>query len=104
MYQKKELEITPALEKEGPVASTSIKQDPEVFKDRPKGPQKKQRGPKSNQGKGKGKANWHRPYPKGYRISKLEPSTVESVSNMARTLMEFTAKEQERMNRNFPHK
>ncbi|MBW0514328.1 hypothetical protein O181_054043 [Austropuccinia psidii MF-1] len=28
----------------------------------------------------------------------------KSVLNMARTLMEFTAKEQERLNRNFPHK
>ncbi|MBW0567280.1 hypothetical protein O181_106995 [Austropuccinia psidii MF-1] len=30
---------------------------PEVSKDKPKGPQKKQRGPKNHQGKGKGKAN-----------------------------------------------
>ncbi|MBW0554241.1 hypothetical protein O181_093956 [Austropuccinia psidii MF-1] len=71
---------------------------------KPKRPQKKQKDPKNHQGKGKGKANWHRPYPQGYRIPKLEPSAVDSVFNMARTLMEFTAKEQERMNRNFPHK
>ncbi|MBW0571476.1 hypothetical protein O181_111191 [Austropuccinia psidii MF-1] len=79
--------MTPDLEKEFPVASTSSKPAPEVCKDTPKGPQKKQRGPKSHQGKGKGKANWHRPYPQGYRISKLEPSEVDSVFNMARTLM-----------------
>ncbi|MBW0577627.1 hypothetical protein O181_117342 [Austropuccinia psidii MF-1] len=42
--------------------------------------------------------------PQGYRIPKLEPSAVDSVFNMARTLMEFTAKEQERMNRTFPCK
>ncbi|MBW0589351.1 hypothetical protein O181_129066 [Austropuccinia psidii MF-1] len=102
--QKKELEKTPALETETPVASTSSKPAPEVSKDKPKGPQKKHRGPKNHQGKGKGKANWHRPYPHGYRIPKLEPSAVDSVFNMARTLMEFTAKEQERMNRTFPHK
>ncbi|MBW0512206.1 hypothetical protein O181_051921 [Austropuccinia psidii MF-1] len=102
--QKKELEMTPALETEGPVASTSSKPPPEVSKDKPKGPQKKQKGPKNHQGKGKGKANWHRPYPQGYRIPKLEPSAVDSVFNMARTLMEFTAKEQERMNRTFPRK
>ncbi|MBW0569668.1 hypothetical protein O181_109383 [Austropuccinia psidii MF-1] len=102
--QKKELEMTPALEKEAPVASTSSKPAPEVSKDKPKGPQKKQRVPKGHKGKGKGKANQHRPYPQGYRIPKLEPSAVESVLNMARTLMEFTAKEQERMNRTFPCK
>ncbi|MBW0584704.1 hypothetical protein O181_124419 [Austropuccinia psidii MF-1] len=90
--QEKELEMTPALEKEGPVASTSSKPAPEVSKDKPKGPQKKQRGPKNHQGKGKGKFNWHRPYPQGYRIPKLEPSAMDSLFNMARTLMEFTSR------------
>ncbi|MBW0565040.1 hypothetical protein O181_104755 [Austropuccinia psidii MF-1] len=98
--QKKQLEMTPALETEGPVASTSSKPAPEISKDKPKEPQKNKKGPKNHQGK----ANWHRPYPQGYRIPKLEPSTVDSVFNMARTLMEFTAKEQERMNRTFPRK
>ncbi|MBW0497384.1 hypothetical protein O181_037099 [Austropuccinia psidii MF-1] len=96
--------MTPALEKEGPGASTSSKPAPEVSKDKPQGPEKKNRGPKNHQGKGKGKENWHRPYPQRYRIPKLEPSTVDSVFNMARTLMEFTAKEQQRMNRTFPCK
>ncbi|MBW0529993.1 hypothetical protein O181_069708 [Austropuccinia psidii MF-1] len=101
---KNKLEMTPALEKEGLVVSTSFKPAPEMSKDRPKGPQRKQKAPKNHQGKGKGKANWYRPYPRGYRIPKLEPSAVESAFNMARTLMEFTAKEQERMNRTFPCK
>ncbi|MBW0550250.1 hypothetical protein O181_089965 [Austropuccinia psidii MF-1] len=99
--QKKELEMTLALETEGPVASTSSKPAPKVSKDKPKVPQKKQKGPKNHQGKGKGKANWHRPYPQGYRLPKLEPSAVDSVFNMARTLMKFTAKEQEMMKRTF---
>ncbi|MBW0563586.1 hypothetical protein O181_103301 [Austropuccinia psidii MF-1] len=115
--------MTPALETETPVASTSSKPAPEVSKDKPKGPQKastsskpapevskdkpkgphkNQRGPKNHQSKGNSKANWHRPYPQGYRIPKLEPSGVDNVFNMARTLMEFTAKEQQRMNRTFP--
>ncbi|MBW0505733.1 hypothetical protein O181_045448 [Austropuccinia psidii MF-1] len=89
---------------EGPVASTSSKQAPEVPKDKPNGPQKKQRCPKNHQGKGKGKANWNRPYSQGHRIPKLEPSAVDSVFTMARTLMEFTAKERERINRTFPRK
>ncbi|MBW0558294.1 hypothetical protein O181_098009 [Austropuccinia psidii MF-1] len=63
--QKKELEMTPALEKEGAVASTSSKPAPEMSKDKPTGTQKKQKGPKNNQGKGKGKSNCHRPYPQG---------------------------------------
>ncbi|MBW0592604.1 hypothetical protein O181_132319 [Austropuccinia psidii MF-1] len=96
--QKKQLEMTPALETEAPVASTSSKPAPEVSKEKPKRPQKKKTGPKNHQ------ANWHRPYPQGYRIPKLEPSAMDSVFNMAKTLMEFTAKEQERMNRTFPCK
>ncbi|MBW0548562.1 hypothetical protein O181_088277 [Austropuccinia psidii MF-1] len=101
--QGKELEMTSDLE-EGPVAFTSSKPATEASKEKPKGPQKKKESLKSHQGKGKGKGNWHRPYPQGYRIPKLEPSAKDSVLNMARTLMEFTAKEQERMNRTFPHK
>ncbi|MBW0480673.1 hypothetical protein O181_020388 [Austropuccinia psidii MF-1] len=102
--QKKEFEMNPALEREGPLASTSSKPAPEISKDKPKGPRKKQKGPKSHHIKAKGKVNWHRPYPKGYRIPKLEPSGVDNVFNMARTLMEFTANEQERMTRFFPCK
>ncbi|MBW0467007.1 hypothetical protein O181_006722 [Austropuccinia psidii MF-1] len=85
--------MTPALE-ECPVVSTSCKPAPEASKEKPKEPQKKKKGPKNHQGNGKGKGNWHRPYPQGYRIPKLEPSPVDSVFNMARTLMDFTAKEQ----------
>ncbi|MBW0573008.1 hypothetical protein O181_112723 [Austropuccinia psidii MF-1] len=84
--QKKELEMTPALE-EGPVAFTRSKPAPEASKEKPKGPQKKEKGPKNHQGKGKGIANLNRPYQQGYRIPKLEPSAVDSVFNMARTLM-----------------
>ncbi|MBW0497741.1 hypothetical protein O181_037456 [Austropuccinia psidii MF-1] len=102
--QKKELQMNPALDTEGPVVSTSSKPPPEVFKDKPKGPEKKQRGHKNHKGKGKCKDNWHRSYPQGYRIPKLEPSAMDSVFNMARALLEFTANEQERMNRTFPCK
>ncbi|MBW0565906.1 hypothetical protein O181_105621 [Austropuccinia psidii MF-1] len=96
--------MAPAFE-EGPVVSTSSKPAPEESKEKPNGPEKKKKKvPKSNQGKGKGKENWQRPYPQGYKIPKLKPSAVDSVFNMARTLMEFTAKEQERRNRTFPCK
>ncbi|MBW0569906.1 hypothetical protein O181_109621 [Austropuccinia psidii MF-1] len=86
------------------VEEPNSKPAPEASKENPKGPQKKKKGPKNHQGKGKEKENWHRPYPQGYRIPKLEPSAMDSVFNMARNLMEFTAKEQERMNRTFPCK
>ncbi|MBW0473420.1 hypothetical protein O181_013135 [Austropuccinia psidii MF-1] len=102
--QKKELKMTPALEKEGPVVSTSSKQAPEISKDKANRPQKKKKGSQNHQGKGKAKDNWHRLYPQGYRIPKLEPSAMDSVFNMAKTLMESTAKDQERINRTFPHK
>ncbi|MBW0572439.1 hypothetical protein O181_112154 [Austropuccinia psidii MF-1] len=85
--------MTPALDKEGPVVSTSSKPAQEVSKDQPKGLQKKQEGPKNHQGKGKGRSNWHRPYPQRYRIPKLEPLAMDSVFNIARTLMESTAKD-----------
>ncbi|MBW0527151.1 hypothetical protein O181_066866 [Austropuccinia psidii MF-1] len=94
---KKELEMTQDLETESPVVSTSCKPAPEVSKDKPKGPQKKKKGPNSHKGKGKGNAYWHSPYPQGYRIPKLELSAMDSVLNMARTLMEFTAKDHERL-------
>ncbi|MBW0568328.1 hypothetical protein O181_108043 [Austropuccinia psidii MF-1] len=81
--------MTLALE-EGPVALTSSKPSPEASKEKPKGPQKKNKGTNNHQGKVKGKENQHRPYPQGYRIPKLEPSAVDSVFNMARTLMELT--------------
>ncbi|MBW0543274.1 hypothetical protein O181_082989 [Austropuccinia psidii MF-1] len=102
--EKKELEMTSALETEGPVASTSSKPAPEVSKGNPKQAQKKQKSPNSHKGKGKGKANWHKAYPQGYSILKLEPSAVDSVFNMARSLMEFTAKKQERIHRTFTRK
>ncbi|MBW0538266.1 hypothetical protein O181_077981 [Austropuccinia psidii MF-1] len=51
--QKKKLEMTPALAAEGPVVSTSSKKAPEVSKDKPKVPWKKQIGPKNHPGKGK---------------------------------------------------
>ncbi|MBW0534433.1 hypothetical protein O181_074148 [Austropuccinia psidii MF-1] len=97
--QKRELEMTPALE-EGPVASTSARR----IQREAKGPHKKKKGLTNHQEKGKGKENWHRPYPQGYSIPKLEPSAMDSVFNMARTFMEFTAKEQERMNRTLSRK
>ncbi|MBW0479132.1 hypothetical protein O181_018847 [Austropuccinia psidii MF-1] len=61
--QNKALSMTPALDNEGPVASTSSKPATEVSKYKPIGPQSKQSGLKRNQGKGKGKDNWNRPYP-----------------------------------------
>ncbi|MBW0514861.1 hypothetical protein O181_054576 [Austropuccinia psidii MF-1] len=73
--------MTPALETKGPLASTSSKPPPEVSKHKPKGPHKKQKGPKNHQGKGKVKVNWHRPYPTGTGSQNwsLQPWTVSSI-------------------------
>ncbi|MBW0503501.1 hypothetical protein O181_043216 [Austropuccinia psidii MF-1] len=87
------MEITPDLEKEGPVESTcsiTLQRQAEMS-------QKKQK-------QGEGKVDWYRPYPQGYWIPKLEPSAIDSVLNLETNLMEFTAKEQERMNTTFPEK
>ncbi|MBW0479074.1 hypothetical protein O181_018789 [Austropuccinia psidii MF-1] len=48
--KRKELKMTPALEKEGPVASNNSKPNPEVSEDKPNGPYKKHRAPKNNKG------------------------------------------------------
>ncbi|MBW0536285.1 hypothetical protein O181_076000 [Austropuccinia psidii MF-1] len=52
--QKKDFEMTPDLEK-SPVVSNSSKKVPEVSKDKPKGPQKKQRDLKKIKEREKGK-------------------------------------------------
>ncbi|MBW0560943.1 hypothetical protein O181_100658 [Austropuccinia psidii MF-1] len=91
----KEFEVTPALEKEGPIASTSSKTALELLRDNPKGLHRIQKGCRNTQGKRKGKANFHRTYPQGYRFTKLEPSAMD------RILMEFKATEKERMKRTF---
>ncbi|MBW0488617.1 hypothetical protein O181_028332 [Austropuccinia psidii MF-1] len=73
--------MTPDFEEEGPVLSKSSKPAPELPKDSPKRPHKKNKGPKNNQLKGKEKANFHRPYPKWYRIPQLEPSAMDCVQH-----------------------
>ncbi|MBW0493969.1 hypothetical protein O181_033684 [Austropuccinia psidii MF-1] len=55
-------------------------------------------------GQGQRESKLAQTLPQGLRIPKLEPSAVDSVFNMARTLMEFTSKEQEKMNSTFPCK
>ncbi|MBW0582606.1 hypothetical protein O181_122321 [Austropuccinia psidii MF-1] len=77
--------MTPALETQAPVASNSSIS----VQGQAKGPQKKIRGRKNHQGKGKGKANWHRPYPQGYSIPKLEPSAVDMITKWANNSWSF---------------
>ncbi|MBW0534456.1 hypothetical protein O181_074171 [Austropuccinia psidii MF-1] len=90
--QRKELKMTPDLEKEGLVASANSKPVPELPKDKPKGPQRKEKGPRNKKERGKGKANENRPYPQGYRIPQLQSSDVDIMLNMANSFMELTAK------------
>ncbi|MBW0468922.1 hypothetical protein O181_008637 [Austropuccinia psidii MF-1] len=58
--------MTPGFQKEPPVEFTSSKPAPQQSKNKTK-------GPRTNHGK----ANWHRPYPQGYRIPKLEPLAMD---------------------------
>ncbi|MBW0545814.1 hypothetical protein O181_085529 [Austropuccinia psidii MF-1] len=84
----KELEMTPAWEKEGPVVSTSSR----IVQRQAQRTSEEADRSKNHQGKGKGKDNCHRPSPQGYRIPKFETSEVDSVLNTARTPMKLTSK------------
>ncbi|MBW0576897.1 hypothetical protein O181_116612 [Austropuccinia psidii MF-1] len=74
---------------EVPVASTS----------------KPQANPLPQEGKKNKNNNWKKPYFPSYRIPKIQKYAMENVFNMARTLMEFKDKEEQRMRQpHFPKK
>ncbi|MBW0590907.1 hypothetical protein O181_130622 [Austropuccinia psidii MF-1] len=78
-----------ASKEEAPVASTS---KPEVNKP----PQ---------EGKKNKKKNWRKPYSPSYRIPKIQKDAMDNVFHMARALMEFKDKEEQRMRQpRFPNK
>ncbi|MBW0586673.1 hypothetical protein O181_126388 [Austropuccinia psidii MF-1] len=81
---------------EAPQASTSNNLPQQV-------PNKDKQTPKRNQ-KGKAKSKWNKPYPENYRITKKEKTATDNVFNMARALMEFKNKEEERLKQSFPKK
>ncbi|MBW0584221.1 hypothetical protein O181_123936 [Austropuccinia psidii MF-1] len=65
-------------------------------------PRKKpQANPLPQEGKKNKKKNWRKPYSPSYRIPKIQKDAMENVFNMARTLMEFKDKEEQRMRQ--PH-
>ncbi|MBW0588117.1 hypothetical protein O181_127832 [Austropuccinia psidii MF-1] len=70
-----------ATKEEAPVAATS----------------KSQANPLHQEGKNNKKKNWRKPYSPSYRIPKIQKDAMDNVFNMARTLMEFKGKEEERM-------
>ncbi|MBW0507880.1 hypothetical protein O181_047595 [Austropuccinia psidii MF-1] len=70
---------------EAPVASTS----------KPQANQPPQEGKKNK------KKNWRKPHSPNYRISKIQKDTMDNFFNMARILMEFKDKEEQRMRK--PH-
>ncbi|MBW0558465.1 hypothetical protein O181_098180 [Austropuccinia psidii MF-1] len=78
-----------ARKEEAPVASTS----------KPQANQPPQEGKKNK------KKNWRKPYSPSYRIPKIPKDAMDNVFNMARTLMEFIDKEEQRMRQpHFPKK
>ncbi|MBW0511481.1 hypothetical protein O181_051196 [Austropuccinia psidii MF-1] len=81
---------------EAPQASTSKHLPQQV-------PKKPKKTPKTDQ-KGKAKPKWNKPYPQNYRTPKKEKTAMDNVFNMARTLMEFKNKEEERLNQSSPNK
>ncbi|MBW0461060.1 hypothetical protein O181_000775 [Austropuccinia psidii MF-1] len=67
------------------------------------------RKPQANQlpqeGKKNKKKNLRKPYSPSYRIPKIQKDAMENVFNMARSLMEFKDKEEQRMRQpHFPKK
>ncbi|MBW0561346.1 hypothetical protein O181_101061 [Austropuccinia psidii MF-1] len=85
---------TPSIHQQNS-ASTSVKQAQKTPKTNQKGKQK---------AKGKAKPKWNKPYPQKYRIPKKEKTAMDNVFNMARTLMEFKNKEEERLDQSFSKK
>ncbi|MBW0553842.1 hypothetical protein O181_093557 [Austropuccinia psidii MF-1] len=72
-------------------------------------PSKPKKYPKTNQkgkqkAKGKAKPKCNKPSPQNSRIPKKEKTAIDNVFNMARTLMDFKNKEEERFNQSFPKK
>ncbi|MBW0570009.1 hypothetical protein O181_109724 [Austropuccinia psidii MF-1] len=68
-------------------------------------PSKPQTNKPLQEGKKRKKKNWRKPYSPSYRIPKIQRVAMDNVFNMARTLMEFKDKEEQRMRQpHFPKK
>ncbi|MBW0587777.1 hypothetical protein O181_127492 [Austropuccinia psidii MF-1] len=93
--QKKELsqkkEKSPV---EAPQAPTSKNKPQKVQKKDKKTSKRNKKGKQKT--KGKAKSKWNKPYPQNYRIPKKEKTAMDNVFNMARTLMDFLSKEEEK--------
>ncbi|MBW0550331.1 hypothetical protein O181_090046 [Austropuccinia psidii MF-1] len=51
----------------------------------------------SHQPPKEGKKNWKKPYSSSYRIQRIQKDAMENISKIARTLMKFKDKEEQRM-------
>ncbi|MBW0590460.1 hypothetical protein O181_130175 [Austropuccinia psidii MF-1] len=61
--------------------------------------------PTSPEGKNNKKKNWRKPYSPSYSTPKIQKDAMDNVFNMARTLMEFKDKEEQRKRQpHFPNK
>ncbi|MBW0566099.1 hypothetical protein O181_105814 [Austropuccinia psidii MF-1] len=83
-------------------ASTSKNTPQQVQKKGKKTPKSNQKG--KQKAKAKAKPKWNKHYPQNYRIPKKEKTAMDNLFNMARTLMEFKNKEEEKLNQSFPQK
>ncbi|MBW0581104.1 hypothetical protein O181_120819 [Austropuccinia psidii MF-1] len=86
---------------EAPQASTSTNMPQQVPNQPKQTPGINKEG--KQKAKGKAKPKWKKPYLQNYRIPKKEKTAMDNVFNMARTLMEFKNKEEERLNQSFPN-
>ncbi|MBW0521852.1 hypothetical protein O181_061567 [Austropuccinia psidii MF-1] len=91
--------MTPDLE-EGTVAYTSSRS----IQREAQRTSEEEEGSQEPSGQGQGQSKFTQMLPIRVKDPQIGAFTMDSVFNMARTLMELTEKEEERMNRTFPRK
>ncbi|MBW0564155.1 hypothetical protein O181_103870 [Austropuccinia psidii MF-1] len=101
VIRRSEEEVGPRQGKQPSGSSPSIHQQKPASTGATQAPKTNQKG--KQKAKGKAKPKWNKPYPQNYRIPKKEKTAMDNVLNMARNLMEFENKEEERVNQSLPN-
>ncbi|MBW0516143.1 hypothetical protein O181_055858 [Austropuccinia psidii MF-1] len=98
-------EVGPKKEQQPCGSYSSLHKQGSASKSAKKGQQSpKEKSEGQEKGKGKGKIQVEQALPTELHNSKEKKTAMDNVFNMARTLMEFKKKEEQRMNQSFPMK